>query len=168
MVIKLLKKITISILYGNRLVAFFRIIMGMLFIFSGIFKVIDLHAFGTVIMKYNIIPEITVPYAAILLPFLELIVGLFLVTGFRIKTASLISMALMILFSVVISVNVIKGESFDCGCFELSRFGINEDISVRLIVRDMIFLIILIITYNAKRHYYSLDNIIEKSELTNL
>lgn len=168
MVIKILKKIIISIVYGNRLVALLRIIMGMLFLFSGIFKVIDLAAFGKVIIRYDIIPEITVPYIAVVLPFLELVVGLFLIFGFRIKSASLISIALITLFTVVIAINVIRGVSFDCGCFELSRFGINEDISVTLIIRDIVFLILLFIIFNAKKHYYSLDSIIEKHDLTNL
>lgn len=168
MVIKILRKIVISIVYGNRLVALLRIAMGMLFIFSGIFKVIDLDAFGKVIIRYNILPEIIIPYVAIVLPFLELIVGLFLILGFRIKSASLISAALIALFTVVIAINVARGVSFDCGCFELSRFGINEDISFTLILRDIAFLILLLIIYNAKKHYYSLDSIIERHDLTNL
>jgi uncharacterized membrane protein YphA (DoxX/SURF4 family) len=162
------KRIAINIAYGNQLVAVLRILMGALFIFSGFFKVLDLNSFGTVILRYRILPEILIPYAAIVFPFLELTVGCSLLCGFRIRSNALIAIALMLAFIFAISVNVIRGETFDCGCFELNRFGIDENISTTLIIRDLCFVLVLYIIFNAKRHYYSLDNFIEKKQLTNL
>ena len=118
------------------------------------------------IIKYDVIPEITAPYAAIIFPFVELILGFFLLIGFRVRAASLVLIGLMLFFTIAISINVMRGESFDCGCFELSRFGIAEKISISLIIRDIIFLLIFILLFFAKRHIFSLGSIVEKEDLS--
>ena len=163
-----IKRFYTSILYGNKFIAIVRIFLGMMFIFSGIFKAIDPYSFSKVIILYKIIPEIVVPYAAIVVPYVELMVGSLLIIGFRIRSVSFISILLMIVFTIAITVNVIRGESFDCGCFELSRFGINEDVSVKLIIRDIVILVVFYIIFSAEKHFFSLDNTLEKDELTHL
>jgi uncharacterized membrane protein YphA (DoxX/SURF4 family) len=157
-----------DIIYGNYFTAFLRIAVGLLFIYSGFFKVLDLESFGRIILMYNILPEILAPYFAIILSHLEIILGFLLLVGYKIRSASFISIMLMIVFIIAISVNLARGASFDCGCFELGRFGISEDISAILIVRNTAFLLILLALLNAKRNMVSLEAFIEKKRLSEL
>ena len=164
----ILKNFISNTLYGNGLTTTLRIFMGILFTYSGFYKVLWPNTFAKIIIKYNVIPEIVVPYVAITLPFLEITLGILLIIGFRIKASSLILISLMLLFILSISINVIRGESFDCGCFELSKFGIKEEIGISLIIRDIIFLLIFILIFNARRHLLSLDYLIERGNLSHL
>ncbi len=163
-----MKSIINNIIYGNSLTGILRIIMGTLFIYSGFFKALDLESFGRVIILYDISPEVLVPYAAIILPFMELVVGMLLVFGYRIKASALITILLMIFWIIIISINVYRGKNFDCGCFETSRFGLKEEIGISLIVRDTIFLIILFLIFQARQHSFSFDKVIEERNLRQL
>ena len=142
--------------------------MGALFIYSGIFKAMDPGNFAKVILRYNVIPDIIAPYAAIILPFIELILGFLVLIGLKVRPSSLVLMNFMIFFIIAITINVVRGESFDCGCFELSRFGIDEKIGISLIIRDIIFFLVLSLLFFARRHLLSLDYLIEKDDLNSL
>jgi len=162
------KSIISNIIHGSRVVSAMRIVTGMLFVYSGIMKIIDPAAFGKVIVMYDIAPAVMVPYIAIVLPFVETLAGLFLMTGFRIKAVALIAMTMMVAFSIAIAVNVVRGRSFDCGCFELGRFGISEDVSIYLVLRDGVLFLFFLLLFHVKRNYYSLDNVREKNGLYNI
>jgi len=165
--VRMLRLFIKSFMYGNIITVVLRISMGVLFLFSGAVKIIDPGTFARVIIQYDIIPEVLVPYPAIVLPVLEIMLGGMLVAGYRIRASSLISMALMLMFSIFITVNVVRGQNFDCGCFELNRIGIgiNENISVKLVLRDLVMLAIFAAVYQARRHLFSVDSIIEKKRL---
>ncbi len=165
---KILRSCANETAYGNGLTTVLRIAMGLLFIYSGLFKAIDPESFGRVIILYDISPEILVPYAAIIFPFIELATGLLLVSGFRIKAASFLAINLMIFWIVIICVSIFRGKTFDCGCFELRQFGISEEIGWPVVFRDLVFLIILLIIFYARKHILSIDKQIEAWRLKNL
>ncbi len=114
---------------------------------------------------YDIMPEILLPYASIIMPFIELSLGVLLLAGFHIKPAAVLSILLMLFFIIIISINIYRSKTFDCGCFELSRFGINEEIGFSVIIRDAIFIILLIFVMRGRKHLLSIDNMIEKRRL---
>jgi putative oxidoreductase len=157
-----------SILYGNIILSIIRLFLGLLFIYSGIFKVIDLENFSRIMFRYDIAPEILVPYGTIFFSFLELILGVLLLTGYKIKAASLVSMVLMLFFIIIISINIYRENSFDCGCFELNRFGIKEEIGYSVIIRDAIFLLLSFLVLRAKKQILSIENFLDKQNLKHL
>ena len=156
--------------YGNRLTAVVRIILGVLFLLSGLSKVLDVGEFSKIIMNYGIIPDWLVPYPAILLPFLEIIIGINFIIGFKIKASSLISILLMIFFIVIISYALATGKSFDCGCFNFSKLGfaLNEKLSYKLIIRNIILLLFFILIFRLKRYRISIESLTEKISLENI
>lgn len=157
-----------SIIYGNKSVAVVRILIGILFIYSGFFKALAPDSFLKSIIQFDILPLNLAPYVAIVLPYIEIMLGLFLFVGFRIRSISFIGLILMIAFTIGLSVTVARGQSFDCGCFELSWFGFSEEVSIKLVIRDIIFVIFFVILFRARKHYYSIDNVIEEDELSNI
>lgn len=164
-----LKEIASGILYGGAILTAVRIFLGALMIFSGWFKAIDTAAFGLIIIKYDIIPAAWTPYPAAVLPFLEILIGAALMAGYKIRSASLISALMMAVFSVFIAINVIRGNIFDCGCFELTRLGIgvSEEVSITLVIRDIILAGLFIAVGSADRYPLSVDGAIENFHLNN-
>ncbi len=157
-----------AVLYGNSITFILRIFAGLLFIYSGLFKILDIENFGRIILMYDILPVGFAPYMAVIVPFLEFILGVLLLIGFRIRAASFVTIMLMLLFMVFITVNIIRGNTFDCGCFELSRFGIKEEIGIPLLFRNIFIIVIVAIAFYAKKQILSLDNLIEKKFLSEL
>ena len=156
--------------YGNRITAVIRIILGLTFVLSGISKAIDISAFSKVIMNYGIIPNWLAPYPAIVLPFVEIIVGINLIVGYKIKASSLISILLMVFFIFIISYALGTGKDFDCGCFNFSKLGFafTEKLSYKLILRNIIMLFFFVIIYRLKRYRISIESLTEKMGLENI
>lgn len=159
-----------STLYGNRLTAMIRILLGAMLVFSGSLKIVDPEAFGSVIARYDILPEIIVAYAALLVPALEVLAGLFLLVGCKVRASAFIGMLLMIAFFFFISVNLVRGRRFDCGCFNVGILGLDfyESVSLWLAFRNVIFIAGFVLVFHAKRHIFSIEYYIEKSRLKNL
>jgi putative oxidoreductase len=166
----ILKKGINSTLYGNRLTSAIRIAMGLLLVVSGALKLPDPGQFAQVIMRYDIVPADLAPYAAVLVPALETLLGLLLVIGYRVRAAALIAAAMMLAFGAFIAANVARGRSFDCGCFELGRLGIEfgETVSVGLVARDLLLAAGFALVACAQRHLYSLEYLVERIRLKNL
>lgn len=165
-----LRRFAGDILYGNRITAVLRVLMGALLIFSGYFKIMDPEAFGAVITRYDIIPGTMVGWAAMVIPPLELLMGLCLVAGYKVRASAFIAMGMMLLFIVFMSVNLARGVKFDCGCFEMKRLGldIGETLSGWLVARDILFLVIFSVIFTADRHLLSLEGLIVRMRLKNL
>jgi uncharacterized membrane protein YphA (DoxX/SURF4 family) len=159
-----------STLYGNRLTTLIRILLGAMLVFSGSLKIVDPEAFGRVIARYGIIPDILVAYAALLVPAIEVLVGLFLLVGCKVRASAFIAMLLMSAFLVFISINVARGRRFDCGCFNVGILGLDfaETVSPWLALRNLIFIAGFALVFHARRHLFSIEYYIERSRLKHL
>jgi len=89
--------------------------------------------------NYELLPSFTVKPVAVLLPLLELTLGIFLVIGFLIKESAVILTALLILFTIVIGMQALKGQIENCGCFNESSFLSTSNIAV-LMLRELTFI----------------------------
>lgn len=96
-----------------------RFILGTIFIVSGAAKAVDTQAFIGLIQGYDIG---FLAYAAIIIPPLEIILGLFLWFNIETKTSALVMMISTILFTAVfLEVLLTKGIE-ECGCFGSIKF----------------------------------------------
>jgi uncharacterized membrane protein YphA (DoxX/SURF4 family) len=159
-----------SMLYGNRFTTAVRLLLGAVMVFSGAVKITDPELFGMAIARYDILPELLVPYAATVIPALEFVIGLSILIGFRARASAFIAVLIMAMFIVAISINLARGRQIECGCFHsrLLGFSFAETVSPWLVVRNMIFLTGFLIVFRAERHLLSLENFIEKVRLKNL
>lgn len=117
-----------------------RIILGGLFIYAGITKITHLHAFAKIINNYQLLPDTLVYIAAAVLPWIEILSGLFLVSGLFKRTAALLLSTLLLVFIIAISINLVRGLNFDCGCFSSVSTENGSD-PVGLLIRDLFLLI---------------------------
>lgn len=92
-----------------------RIVIAILFYWSGVVKLFDPRSFAVIIEAYGIIPESLIMPVAICLPVLEIITAIGLVADIR---GSLTIIAgLLGLFMVILAYGIWLGLDIDCGCF---------------------------------------------------
>ncbi|HNW28128.1 MAG TPA: MauE/DoxX family redox-associated membrane protein [Spirochaetota bacterium] len=165
-----IRKAVTSTLYGNRFTVLIRVALGAMLAFTGAVKMTDPASFGQIVARYGILPAELVPYAASFIPPLELILGLALLIGIKVRAAAALSVLLMTAFIAFLAVNMFRGRSFDCGCFpvHLLGIGLGEKVGPWLLLRNCVFLACFALVYRADRHLFSLENFIEKVRLNNL
>jgi len=100
----------------------FRIVLGGLFIYAGVVKVVDPLGFAQDIRNYRLVGQSISFIAAVILPWLEILAGAFLVAGIWKRGAALVITGLLVFFIVLTLVTMARGLDVDCGCFgSLSR-----------------------------------------------
>jgi uncharacterized membrane protein YphA (DoxX/SURF4 family) len=115
-----------------------RLILGGVFVYSGLVKIASPREFARIVVNYNILPENMAIYFAFVLPWLELMLGIFLIIGFWVKKIALALSFLLILFAGAILIRYLNGATAGCGCFSLKSSG-PESIFI-LIGRDVALL----------------------------
>ncbi len=129
-----------------------RLLLGMIFIYAGGHKIPDPAQFAKIIYGYGLFPAIVINPTAIILPFVEVYAGLFLVTGIYPRGAALVTSVMLSVFIVAISINLVRGHTFDCGCFS---FGEKESgrAVVELLIRDILLLLpaVHVLCFRGKR-----------------
>ena len=98
------------------LIIILRLILGGIFIYASIGKIVNPHEFAKNISHYHLVPFGLENTIAIFLPWLELIIGIGLVTGFMVDGSVVLSMSLLVMFIVAISSAILRGYNIDCGC----------------------------------------------------
>ena len=115
-----------------------RILIGGIFIYAAIPKILDPGAFAKTIFNYQILPEILVNPVAIVLPWLELVTGAFIILGIWLEGALIIYNLLMVAFIGALVFNTARGLDIHCGCFSQEPGDI---INVGTIIRDALIFI---------------------------
>jgi putative oxidoreductase len=100
----------------------FRLVLGGLFLYAGVVKVAAPLDFAQDIRNYRLVGQSLSFIAAIVLPWLEILAGTFLVLGVWKRGAALVVSGLLVFFIVLTAVTMLRGLDVDCGCFgSLSR-----------------------------------------------
>ncbi|MEJ2658165.1 MAG: MauE/DoxX family redox-associated membrane protein [Desulfobacterales bacterium] len=115
----------------------FRWTLGVTFIYASYYKIMSPMDFAKIIYGYNLFPEFLINLIAIILPFVELIAGIFLLLGIYSRSAALIINGLLLSFILILTINIIRGHEFDCGCFSADKTGS----PVMMVARDGIYLL---------------------------
>ena len=94
-----------------------RVLLGSIFIISGLDKIADMNAFVHAILNYQIVGTGIATSVATILPWLEILCGIGLILGIYPRTSAFIITALLIIFTVLVSSAMIRGLDISCGCF---------------------------------------------------
>ena len=92
------------------------VVLGGLFFYAGLQKVLHLYEFAEAVLAYQLLPESLVGLALAGLPWLEIATGLCLVAGLKRRSCLLLLSGAMVVFLVVILVTMARGLTIDCGC----------------------------------------------------
>lgn len=118
-----------------------RLILGLIFIYASMDKIAHPAAFAKDIYNYQILPHVLINLTAMVLPWLELILGIFLMVGlFREGTAWMVTLLLVVFFGAVVF-NLARGLDIHCGCFHTSAQGTDSAPMAWYVFRDSLFLI---------------------------
>ena len=118
-----------------------RWILGLTFIYASYHKILAPADFAKIVYGYALFPNGAINLIAIVLPFIELITGLALILGIYPRSAILIINGMLVAFIIVLSINLIRGHEFDCGCFSVKEDGFLSSAKPTL-VRDIIYLML--------------------------
>jgi len=116
----------------------FRLLIGAIFLWAGMEKILSPFDFSVSIYNYRLFPEPVIGLAAALMPWVEAIAGLCLLTGFNTKGASAITSLLLLVFVGLIIISAVQGLDIDCGCFG----AIERKVGIQSILEDFLLFII--------------------------
>jgi uncharacterized membrane protein YphA (DoxX/SURF4 family) len=116
-----------------------RIILGVVFIYASFDKIINPAGYAEAVANYKLVPYYLINIFAIVIPWLEFIGGIFLLTGVFLPGSSLIIGGLLIIFILAIASALVRNLDISCGCFNTAE---GEKIGNSLILRDLILLIL--------------------------
>ncbi|MDX1707016.1 MAG: MauE/DoxX family redox-associated membrane protein [Desulfobacterales bacterium] len=118
-----------------------RWILGLTFIYASIHKILSPAEFAKIVYGYDLFPHVFINLIAIVIPFLELVAGLALIGGIYPRSAAIVIVGLLLAFMTVLTVNLVRGHEFDCGCFAVSRNENSGSAKIAL-VRDIIYFVL--------------------------
>ncbi len=98
-----------------------RLTVGITYIYASFYKVIEPGAFAKSIWFYHMVPGNLINLIALILPWLELVVGLALIVGLFYRGAVLWINLITVLFIIALSTAIVRGLNIDCGCFKVGK-----------------------------------------------
>ena len=124
---------------GNVVYHLIRLVLAGVFIYASIDKIIHPQAFAQAVFNHQVLPGAMINAIAIVLPWMELIMGGCLLFNRWMFGASLWTAGLMMVFMGLILFNLSRGLDVGCGCFSTSE---DSGMDTMTLVRDMIFLML--------------------------
>lgn len=95
-----------------------RLILGGVFAYAGAIKILDPGGLAASIRSYGLgLPEWFVSLSAHALPYLEVLLGLYLILGLFTKASAWATNVLMLVFIAALAQGALRGLEIDCGCF---------------------------------------------------
>ena len=107
----------VRVLTSSPFIRLCRIVIGLVMIAAALGKIGDPGSFAAQIHHYRLIPVGAENLLAIMLPWIELVAGLALVLGPYARSAAWLSAAMMVVFTLAVSLAVARGLDIECGCF---------------------------------------------------
>ena len=127
-----------------------RLILGAIFLSASIDKIAHPAEFAIIVSNYQILPGCLVNIVAIVLPWLEAILGLFIVCGWWLPGAAALADLLLVCFLGALVQAVARGINLQCGCFSVKAAGATH--TVWYLARDSFFLLLgITVTIHAFR-----------------
>lgn len=128
-----------NFLSDKYLLLLIRICLGFVFVYAAVSKIADAEVFAQSIDNYKLLPLFVINFLAIVLPWIELTAGLFLIFGILVKENAVIINAMLLVFIIAIAISLARGLNIECGCFGTQA---GTKIGVTKIVENLGLLII--------------------------
>ncbi len=116
-----------------------RLVVGGIFVMYAADKIAAPSDFAMSIERYELLPLALVNLMAIVLPWIELVVGLFLLAGVRLRASATVAAALLVVFIGAIASAMARGLEINCGCSAHS-----ETVGWGKLIEDGIYLLLAV------------------------
>lgn len=131
-----------KIKWDSYFAASIRILLGIVLLYSGSIKLANVELFVTDLHNFQLVPENIIRVASLLIPFLELILGLFLFFSIQLQFTLHSLTSLLILFTIVLISKISEGVEYSCGCFgDVDR----QSIGIHSIIRNIVLITITLV-----------------------
>jgi len=121
----------------NKALRIICIIIGIVFIVSGVGKTVNTAAFGNLIVQYGLgWLQLSAPLVALM----EIAVGVSLLLSIRPKTMLFISFGLLLMFTAAFTYGHLKNGITDCGCF--GAFKVPQENILLVYARNVLLLVL--------------------------
>ncbi len=118
---------------------FLRLLLAAIFLYASIGKIQHPADFASIVRDYNLLPASLTNLTAIILPWLEFVLGVLLLWGtWQEGTLLLVNLLLIIFWSALVC-NYVRGVDISCGCFSTKASGASG--MLWYLVRDGFFML---------------------------
>jgi hypothetical protein len=107
--------------------------LGLVFAASAVPKLRHPRGFALAVLEYRVLPAGLGRLYARLVPPLEFLLAVLLITGTAVRSAAVATGALLLSFILAVAINVARGRDLDCHCFGKA---VRRAIGPRLLVQD--------------------------------
>ena len=136
-------------LYLNKPLYFWvRLILGIIFVLASIDKILHPAAFAEAVYNYKILPDALINLTAIILPWMELVLGLFLIVGLWLPGATFLCILLLLTFLGALLFNIARGLNIYCGCFSTNTEVVSGASMVWYLLRDGVFFLLALYLFS--------------------
>jgi uncharacterized membrane protein YphA (DoxX/SURF4 family) len=135
-----------------------RLLLGALFVFAGVSKLLDPRGFARIISEYGLLPNALLAPVAIGLPALELVAGTCLL--FDVRGSLKVTTGLLTVFLIVLGYAILYDLDVECGCFSADEIRAHGVLKLAF-ARDLGLLAIsiyLMIWHRFKRGFRKFDS----------
>ena len=131
-----------------------RLILGGIFIFASLDKISNPEAFETAIGNYHVMPFGLENLLALILPWLELLSGIFIIAGIMVDGAAIMIIMMNMVFIIALSQALARGISIECGCFSVSSPGEGDNIGLITVIRDIGYLTLAFLVFYRQKYQF--------------
>lgn len=125
---------------------FIRILVGAMFILAGFLKIkAGSHWFLARVLAYDLVRGRVARTLARVLPWVEMVCGLFLIAGFLLPLTVSVSFALLLVFTTAVVTAFLRDRKVDCGCFGHRPSAKASQARWRIAYRNLILMAFLLI-----------------------
>ena len=117
-----------------------RLVLAAIFLAASVDKILHPAAFAVIVRDYRILPEFLINPTALLLPWLEAVLGVLLVLGLWREGTLLLVNGLLLTFWATLVLNYFRGIDVNCGCFSTTPGQTGN--MLWYLVRDSFFLLL--------------------------
>ena len=145
-------------LISNKYLTFaMRLLLGTVFCYAAIDKIVHIDQFARLIYYYHILPGWAINIMAVFMPMVEMVAGLALILGIWPRGATVLIGAMLVMFLVALTIVYLRGIDINCGCFSTSARG--KSSAMNLILRDIPLLLACIQIFCFGKDFLSLHKL---------
>jgi len=150
---------------AGRVSLLLRLIVGGIFLISGLAKIADPVRFLLTLREFRLLPGVLESLLAVYLPWLEFLLGLCVVLGILHRTSALVIAGLNAFFVVAIGSVIARGIEVDCGCFGLLAdvLHLPDMADWKAIVRDLVFMVMCFYLFRSKTDAWTLEGYLRRT-----
>ena len=119
-----------------------RLVLSAIFIVAGFSKAGHADQFAAQIAGFRLLPQFAIAPLAIALPYLEMLLGAYLILGLFTRISAWTAVVLLAIFDGAIASAVVRGMTVSCGCFGPNDTTVTTWSEV---ARDAVFVLLAVI-----------------------